>query len=602
MKILLTTLNSKFIHSNLALHYMKACHEANKKNSKNVIDLELKEYTINNDLDDVLWDLFKGHYDIIFVSAYIWNIEALDVLLTNLKKVQPKVKIILGGPEVTFDPSDQIIRKNYLDGIIIGEGEKTFLELIEVLSKSPSFFLSGEKLAGLIYKLNDLLVDGGKRPLIENLDDIPFPYSSLSDLNHRILYYETTRGCPYNCAYCLSSALKSVRYFSIERIKKDLKFFLDSNVPQVKFVDRTFNLNKEHALPILAYLLENDNGITNFHFETTASLLDEDYFDLIRRSRNGLFQFEIGVQSTNETTLQLVNRSISLEKLIRNTEKLLEIGVAHVHLDLIAGLPGEGYDRFLKSFDDVYKIGADHLQVGFLKLLKGTPLYQEREKYGYIVRNQAPYEVLSNASITFEELSKLKEIEKLVESYHNSGKFKQSLLFLMQTQFERPSQMFEMMQQYWHINNYYDAPVSGYKLYEVVYDFYSSLKNVHEEQREIFKDLLKLDYYVSKMKGQKPLFAYSQDEKFNAKRLHLLKNTEWLSQNAAHYVSHSAKQILKNVEFVFFQYDIIAMIESGYQKVRKEGTIIMIDFGTEETAFSFPMYSKIPSNLWEGNL
>ena len=563
MKVLLMSLNSKFIHTNLAIQSLRKYYETYHGSSE--IVLEVKEYTINNDMDSVLRDVSKGGYTHIFASAYIWNIEPLSLLFSNFSKINQKTKIIFGGPEVTYNASEQLELHAFLHAVIFGEGEQIFEELLGNMAKYGDN-LGFEKTKGVAYRMNKLqssdIVINSMMPLIEPLDLIPFPYDTLESFENRIIYYESARGCPYSCSYCLSSASQGVRYLGFERVKSDLEFFLVNKANQVKFVDRTFNANKRHALPILQYLIENDNGITNFHFEITATLLDEDYFNVLRNARPGLFQFEIGIQTTYQPTMYAIHRPIDFDMLKLVCHKLIEMGGIHIHVDLIAGLPFETYARFLKSFDDVYEIGAEQLQLGFLKILKGTLLSQEISQHGYKIRSEAPYEVLCNNYISFDELSTLKDIETLVEYYPNSGKFKHALNYFMNKMNVSPSSFFVKMSHYYNEKAYFSSPIGTFRLYEILYEYYISIY----DESDLFKDLLKVDYYYARLKGQRDLFNYIEVPNFNSKRLEILKDNAFIATHFGIQANETGKHLLKNVAFITLKYDIMALIKNGYRE------------------------------------
>ena len=355
--------------------------------------------------------------------------------------------------------------------VIIGEGERIVCDVLLALEQEQQGVRIDQKvltnITGIAYRLGGLVYLNGKRTPIENLDEIPFVYDDFQPFENRIIYYESARGCPYSCSYCLSAAEKGVRFYSLERVYNDLDVFLEHKVPQVKFVDRTFNVDKVHALSIMAYLIDHDNGVTNFHFEITATLLDHDYFDLLSKAREGLFQFEIGVQTTHNETMIAINRPIAFEKLRENCMNLLDLGNIHIHLDLIAGLPYENYGQFLKSFDDVFKMGPHALQLGFLKILKGTPIMSTKELHGYEFREQAPYEVLYNKYIDFESLTKLKNLESILEYYYNSGKFKHSIQYLLKIEGGSPSEFFLKLSDYFKSNDLMYVSHSTAKLYDI---------------------------------------------------------------------------------------------------------------------------------------
>ncbi|GAB6106213.1 B12-binding domain-containing radical SAM protein [Fusibacter bizertensis] len=571
MKILLMSLNSKYIHTNLAIRYLKnyiKCHMPNHNS-----EIIIKEYTINNEMDYVLRDISKDEYDYIFASAYIWNIESLSILFSNFRQINQHTKIIFGGPEVTYNAEVQMQKHLFLDAIVIGEGEQIFLEWIEAL-ETMGENLAFEKTKGIVYRYDNQIYVNERMPLIENLDVIPFAYDEVLLKGSKILYYESSRGCPFNCSYCLSSAEKGVRYFSIDRVIEDLDIFLKYKVPQVKFVDRTFNAKKTHALAILNYLIDNDNGITNFHFEITASLLDRDYYEVLEKSRQGLFQFEVGIQTTYQPTIHAIHRPIDFDKVKKACLHILKMGGIHLHVDLIAGLPFETYDRFLDSFNEVYLIGADQLQLGFLKILEGTRIQSEIAEHGYLIRVQAPYEVLQNKYISFKEITKLKEIESLVEYYHNSGKFIHSLKYIMKNCNISPSDFYLKLAAYFNENSYFDAPVGTYRLYEILAAFYDK----HFSNLELFLDLLKVDYHYANLKGQKALFNYIEVKNFNNLRTEFLNDLSFRKEVLQVEENMTTKQLLKNVEFITLGYDIMALIKSDYKEVKKRVSIVLYDY------------------------
>ncbi len=570
MKILLMSLNSKYIHTNLAIHYLY--QYAIQEIPEYARQIEVKEYTINNEMDNILMDIIRNNYDVIFVSAYIWNIDALNILFSDFKKINRNTKIYFGGPEVSYDAKVKLTNYTYLDGVLVGEGEVTFVEFIRSIV-DVGFQTAEENTEGIVYRKNEMMVANKERALITDLDVVPFPYTDEQLLDNRILYYESSRGCPYSCSYCLSSAEKGVRNFSLERVFTDLDRFLEAQVPQVKFVDRTFNANKKHAIPILKYLIEKDNGITNFHFEITASLLNEDYFDVLRDARPGLFQFEVGIQTTNEDTLFSIKRPIQFEKVREACKKVIALKTIHLHVDLIAGLPYEGFDSFLKSFDQVYEIGAEQLQLGFLKILKGTLIDRQRDMHEYIVKEYAPYEVMQSKYLSYFEMCRLKEIESLVESYYNSGKFKITLAFLMAKMKLSPSQFYLKLSDHYLKRGYFNSPVGVYRLYEILFEF--GISNHFNET--LIKDLLKYDYYFANLKGQKTLFNYVELPQFNQRRLELLKDNTFQTL----YFNCSdvpAKQLLKNLEFITLTYDIMTLIETGFETVNENLSVVMFDY------------------------
>jgi len=496
MKTLLTTLNSRHIHSNLAIRYLYCCCK------KNFPQLTVQEFTINQNPDYCLGEIFRGGHGAVCFSCYIWNITATLKLIANLKKVSPNSAIILGGPEVSFDP-EEIMRLNpAVDYIIIGEGEITFKELLAFLAKGQG---EPAHIEGLTYRQGNGIKTTPARPLIADLGQIPFPYTEedLPALNNRIIYYESSRGCPFGCSYCLSSTLQGVRFFPLKRVKQDLKFFLDAGVKQVKFVDRTFNVKRSRSLEIMRWLHEHDNGHTNFHFEMVADLLDEETLDFLQDVRPGLFQLEIGVQTTNPHTLQAIHRTGDLPQLSRVIKILKSRANIHLHLDLIAGLPCEDYASFKQSFNHVYALRPDNLQLGFLKLLKGTPIRENKALHGYVYRDDPPYEVLANKYLRFADMLRLKGMEEMLELYSNSGHFTFALHYALDRHYAEPADFFEDLSKYWEAKGHHHAAHKKTEQYHILLRFYAN-KNLPD--REIFSEILKLDF-LSHNKDHLPSLA-----------------------------------------------------------------------------------------------
>ena len=463
MKILLTSLNSKYVHSNLALKYLYTVAAGEYS------DVEVREFTINQDLTYIYTELLRANYDMVCFSCYIWNIEKIKPLASDLKKARPSMKICLGGPEVSAGGADFAVKYPWADYILCGEGEYSFYRLCQVLhqceNQAEQAGQAGQagqqpdeallmSVPGLIYRGRDgrIYVNGQLEPMDFNL--IPFPYSILDCQPDQVIYYESVRGCPFRCSYCLSSIEKTLRPLEMDRVKADLGYFLYKKVMQVKFIDRTFNYDRVRAREIFRYLMENDNGVTNFHFELCGDLLDRETLDLLRHARKGLFQFEIGIQSANPQTLQAVNRKENIYPILYNVEQLMAMGNIHIHVDLIAGLPYEGYAVFARSFNKIYSLGADMLQLGFLKVLPGTPLAAEAEKYGIVYRERAPYEVIRTGWMSAEELVNLHMIENMVDIYYNRGGFSGTLEYLIAAAGKGPFGFFEKLSAYYYTGGY----------------------------------------------------------------------------------------------------------------------------------------------------
>ena len=434
MRIVLAALNTKYIHSNLAIRYLKAFVD-------DVYNVDLVEFTINQKSEDIAAEIFLMKPSIVGFSAYIWNIDLVLEICHILKLTSPDIRIILGGPEVSYDPKVIIRNNSFIDMIVYGEGEQSFKELVTGVQLSD--------IRGLAYRDGNEIVVNPSRPLIEDLGLLPFPYTDEDILENKIVYYEASRGCPFNCAFCLSSTIRGVRFFPIGRVKRDLDYLMASKAKQVKFVDRTFNANKEFSKAIMEHIAESDPDMTSFHLEISAHLIDEEQLDFFKKLKKGLFQFEIGVQTTNDPTIEAIGRNTDFPRLREVSKMISSMGNIHQHLDLIAGLPYESYERFGESFNDLFEINPEKIQLGFLKLLKGSSLRQNSEKYGYKFHSKAPYEILSNDYMSYGEIVKLKDIEKLIDIYYNEKLFEHSLNYIIFNHYDGAFSFFESFSDYW---------------------------------------------------------------------------------------------------------------------------------------------------------
>lgn len=583
MRLLLTTLNSKFTHSSLALRYISSMVADTEAS------IELREYTINNQLDYIVREIYSGQFDVVVFSVYIWNVEDTLLIAKNLKKVAPNLKIFFGGPEVTFESKKFLEIHPFVDLIIRGEGEISFRELVDSLvekgyprSEDEDHF---KVLKGLTYRVPDSerVLETMDQPLIDNLDIIPFPYETFEGLDHRILYYESSRGCPFNCQYCLSSTIKGVRFFSLERVKADLKRFVDREVMQVKFIDRTFNADRKRSLEIFKYLDEIDNGYTNFHFEITADRLDDETLVFLESVRPGLFQFEIGVQTTYEPTLKEIRRYVDFNKLKEICTRIRSYRNIHLHLDLIAGLPFENYDRFLKSFDDVYSIRPEMVQLGFLKLLKGSGLRIRKEEYGYIFNEQPPYEIMATSDLCFDEMIKLKGIEDMVEHFYNNQKFTHSLEFIIKVNDLMPSKLYEKLSDYWHENGWHHKAHNQDAMYEILLSFY---EDSGFASQELFAEILKFDYV--RQSARRKLYVAKESVEFRQFTHAFLQNEENLKKYLPTYEDQSAKQIVKKVRFETFKYNVLELIESDFDLnlIKEDEVIVLFDYSLDNNIFA----------------
>ena len=500
LKILLAACNAKYIHSNLAVYNLKSC---SGEYSHNVV---IKEYTINQIQDDILKDIYLEQPDVICFSCYIWNISFVKELVPDLKKILPHVDFWAGGPEVSYDAVEFLKKNPAFFGVMVGEGEETFHELAGYyIERKPENL---KEIRGVVFhdetKVPDI-VHTGWRELMD-LSKVPFAYSNLTEFKNRIIYYESSRGCPFSCSYCLSSIDKKLRFRDIELVKKELQFFIDNKVPQVKFVDRTFNCKHDHAMAIWRYITEHDNGITNFHFEISADLLREEELALMKTMRPGLIQLEIGVQSTNPQTIKAIRRTMDFEKLKGIVDQIHSFGNIHQHLDLIAGLPYEGYESFHKSFCDVYALRPEQFQLGFLKVLKGSHMMEMTGEYQILYKDREPYEVLSTTWLTYGEILGLKMVESMVEVYYNSGQFKHTLVFLEQY-FEDPFRMYEALGRFYEKKGYSEISHSRMRRYEILMEFAGEQKEI---PLEVLSDVMLLDLYLRENLKSRPSFASDQ--------------------------------------------------------------------------------------------
>lgn len=498
MKILLAACNAKYIHSNLAVYDLKAY---SSDYDEHVI---LREYTINQPKDEILKDIYSSGADVVCFSCYIWNISFVRELIRDLVKILPKTAFWAGGPEVSYDAEKFLTEMPEMTGVMVGEGEKTFHDLLE-------FYIDGkdslEEISGIAYRTGDKIIHNGWRELMD-LSAIPFVYEHLEKFENRIIYYESSRGCPFSCSYCLSSIDKKLRFRDLELVKKELQFFLDHRVPQVKFVDRTFNCKHEHAMTIWKYILEHDNGVTNFHFEISADLLREEEMELMSQMRPGLIQLEIGVQSTNPETIRAIHRHMDLKKLEHCVNRVHSFRNIHQHLDLIAGLPYEDYDTFHQSFNDVYQMKPDQLQLGFLKVLKGSLMQKEAEVYRIVYKEKEPYEVLSTNWLTYGEVLKLKMVESMVEVYYNSGQFWHTLEYLVP--FEKDAFTFyEKLGSFYEKKGYSEISHSRMRRYEILLEY---LQEETDVPTEVAAQKMLYDLYLREKLKKRPVFAPDQKQ------------------------------------------------------------------------------------------
>ena len=497
MKILLVACNAKYIHSNLAVYDLQAYA------SDYADHIVLKEYTINQQKDDIMRDIYLEHPDVVCVSCYIWNLSFVKELMADLIKILPGADFWAGGPEVSYDAEKFLTENSEFKGVMVGEGEETFKELAGYyVEKNPQDL---KDMTGICYRDGDQIIHNGWRQIMD-LSSIPFIYKDLSEFKNRIIYYESSRGCPFSCSYCLSSIDKKLRFRDTETVKKELQFFIDNKVPQVKFVDRTFNCKHDHAMAIWKYINEHDNGVTNFHFEISADLLREEELQEMSTMRPGLIQLEIGVQSTNPDTIKAIHRTMDFEKLKGIVDRIHSFGNIHQHLDLIAGLPYEDYDSFRHSFNDVYALKPQQLQLGFLKVLKGSHMMEMCKEYGIVYKTQEPYEVLSTKWLDYDHVLKLKTVENMVEVYYNSGQFQNTLEYL-ENFFQDAFSIYERLGSFYMEKGYGDVSHTRMRRYEILLEFLEDMPEISMDQ---VKDQMVYDLYLRENLKSRPGFARDQ--------------------------------------------------------------------------------------------
>ncbi len=558
MNVVLSTLNSKYIHSNLAIRYLK-------EYVRDITDVKLVEFTINQNLDKITGELYKMKPELIGFSTYIWNVNEILELAERLKIVIPDLKILLGGPEVSYNSYETLQNNPSIDFIIAGEGEETYKELMQ---RRPL-----DEIKGLAFRYGEEIKVNTPRPLIGDINKIPSPYINPGDeFKNKIVYYESSRGCPFNCKFCLSSTIRGVRYMDIERVKDDLDRLIDAGVKQVKFVDRTFNANKEFSKAIMEHIVNRDPKGINFHFELTAHLIDNEQLEFLKDIKEGLFQFEIGVQSTNPETIEAIGRTTDIEYLKKVSIRIKSFKNIHQHLDLIAGLPYEDYKSFSRSFNSVYETRPEKIQLGFLKLLKGSEIRQISEKYGYKFLDKAPYEVLESSYISYAELLKLKDIEYIVEKYYNEAYFENSLDFIIKNHFQSAFLFYEDFADYWDKSGLFKVSHKRDTLYSIFLDYflYKNLPNF-----EFFSDILRFDYLSNNYKKGIPKEIESKKQIDN-KDIHKLLKDENLLDNILEKKKDTAtKKILLRTSISYFSYDIIRAVESNYKNIVKEDRFVL---------------------------
>ena len=553
MKILLVACNAKYIHSNLAVYDLQAYA------SDYADHIVLKEYTINQQKDDIMRDIYLEHPEVVCVSCYIWNLSFVKELMADLIKILPGADFWAGGPEVSYDAEKFLTENSEFKGVMVGEGEETFKELAGYyVEKNPQDL---KDMTGICYRDGDQIIHNGWRQIMD-LSSIPFIYKDLSEFKNRIIYYESSRGCPFSCSYCLSSIDKKLRFRDTETVKKELQFFIDNKVPQVKFVDRTFNCKHDHAMAIWKYINEHDNGVTNFHFEISADLLREEELQEMSTMRPGLIQLEIGVQSTNPDTIKAIHRTMDFEKLKGIVDRIHSFGNIHQHLDLIAGLPSENLECFRDSFNQVYSMEPEQLQLGFLKVLKGSYMEEMAPSYGLCYSSRPPYEVLSTRWLSYRDILELKGVEDMTEVYYNSRQFVHTLSGLA-AEYGSPYEMFLDMAAYYRENNLTGISHSRIARYEILYSIIARRRDagLDASVMERFRDLLMYDLYLRENVKSRPSFARDQSPYKQAVRQFFQREEE-------------SPRYLMDYE----GYDSRQMSKMAHIEAMGDGTLVLFDY------------------------
>lgn len=552
-KIVLTAINAKYIHSNLAVYSLKACAKEYKA------QVEIAEYTINNQMDSILESLYKKKPDVLCFSIYIWNLDYVEEIAREFHKISPGTPIWVGGPEVSYEIEKFLEEHPYITGVMIGEGEETFYEVIAHYQNEKTDL---SEIKGIAFKDEDAVVVTPYREIMD-MSKIPFCYDKMEDFSNRIIYYESSRGCPFSCSYCLSSVDKTLRFRDLELVKAELLFFINQKVPQIKFVDRTFNCHHEHAMAIWQFVKEHDNGVTNFHFEISADLINEEELALISDMRPGLIQLEIGVQSTNEVTIKEIHRTMKLERLKEVVRKVQSFGNIHEHLDLIAGLPYEDYDTFAKSFNEIYALKPNQLQMGFLKVLKGSYMYQHASEYGILYHDKPPYEVLSTNWLSYDDVIKMKQVEDMLETYYNSGQYEVTMK-LCDCFFEDAFLFYQSLGAFYDKKGYFGMSHSRLRRCEIFLEFMEETFCNHPSKEEyllLVQEALTYDLYYRENAKKRPIWAPNPSSFKEMTKEHC-KNGTLTHVEPFHYlfpskevrVLTSLPQRLEEVEYVLFDY------------------------------------------------
>lgn len=564
MNIICSTLNAKFIHTSLALRYLKAYAEPE-------FHIGLAEYTINDPVMNIVSDLYSKSPEVLGFSCYIWNIEETIKVIKMLKKIKPELIIVLGGPEVTYDTLEWMEKINEVDFIVIGEGEASFKSLLTEIMTNQDY----HNIAGIAYRRNEEIVLNPQREKLD-LATIPSPYRFPEDfpnLSKRVVYIETSRGCPFTCQFCLSSIEVGVRYFNREKIKEDILFLMEHGAKTLKFVDRTFNISRSYAMEMFQFLIDHHYPGTVFQFEITADIMRPEVLQFLNdHAPEGLFRFEIGIQSTNDYTNALVKRKQNFEKLTRTVQMVKEGGKIAQHLDLIAGLPEENYDSFRKTFNDVFAFEPEELQLGFLKMLRGTGLRSEAQKYGYIFEDHSPYEILGNSVLPFNDIIRIKQVEDVLEKYWNAHRMDTTLLYLVWSIFDSPFDFFQEFGAYWDQKGWSRI---GHQLEDLFERLFMFLNTKEQLPLSVIGAMMKYDYLIGKShKPRKPWWQDKFDKDLRTEYLKILSETPSILGEEFAQISLSEKDLHKHTIMEVVPFDIAHYLETG--TLNHESTLMLI--------------------------
>ena len=546
MKVLLAAVNAKYIHSNLAIYSLKANSGIYES------QIQLMEYSINQYPEEIFRDLYQQKADVICFSCYIWNIGIVEQVAGWISQIAPQTRIWLGGPEVSFDVKERLERCAFLEGVMFGEGEDTFREMMAVWNGESE--IADVKGIGYRQKSSDGKICLNPPRDFVDMSRLNFVYTKPEDFKNKIIYYETSRGCPFQCSYCLSSVEKKVRFRDVELVKSELQQFIDWEIPQVKFVDRTFNCKREHSMEILKFIQAQDKGKTNFHFEVTADLLTEEELDFMATLRPGLIQLEIGVQSTCPETLKEIRRYVDFDKLSHIVRRIHAGNNIHQHLDLIAGLPYENLERFKQSFNDVYALQPEQFQLGFLKVLKGSYMREKAEDYGLVYRPEPPYEIMATKWLSYDDVLVLKGVEEMVEVYYNSRQFENSLEWL-EKKFDSAFEMYDSLARWYEAQGLNGFNHSRMARYDILLNFVKALFNI--EETKIFTQILTYDLYLRENVKSRPNWASKQDP-YTAAYVEFFRNEENRDKYFNGYEGYTTKQIQRMTHIEYFDFNILA--------------------------------------------